>query len=74
MLFSCGGNFGDEGQIAKNTKITPMPKFPRLQYFLCCKAIDLVEWHVIMQDTLTVLALLESDVRLKYKIHTYNIK
>ena len=32
VLFSCGGNFREEGHIAKNPKITPMRKFQRLQY------------------------------------------
>ena len=31
-LFSCGGNFCEEDNIAKNAKITPTRKFPRLQY------------------------------------------
>ena len=32
VLFSRGGNFRNEGKSAKNAKITPTRKFPRLQY------------------------------------------
>ena len=32
VLFSRGGNFPEEDNIAKNVKITPKRKFPRLQY------------------------------------------
>ena len=34
VLFSRGGNFHEEGLIAKNAKITPTQKFPRLQYYM----------------------------------------
>ena len=32
VLFSCGGNFREEDKSAKNMKITPTQKCPRLQY------------------------------------------
>ena len=37
VLFSHGGNFRAGHKSAKNAKITPTRKFPRLQYAICCK-------------------------------------
>ena len=33
VLFFCGGNFCEEDNSVKNAKITPMQKFPYLQYY-----------------------------------------